>query len=534
MNKYIVTLLILLTCLLTACGFRDFMNERMADASGQAVGGRDANMRNSFRNNNTSTGTSDKNEPKAGLAASPSAVSGSGINPAEHVSAKMQTAEFWINKTVSADKILMSGEEIRQFNNDMLEKLSVDTGTAVDHEGTSDRSPEAVYYDLSGFGDTLDQSVVQNMIQKHNVFIRSYSYYTGDDLVTEKQWTEYQSLCNFDAIADKNKVRYGIICTRADMRVLPTMDNITDVKGDYGHDLMQSTALAVNEPVLIIHDSSDSRWYYVIANEYAGWVLQDRVALCENKEEWQKAQQMEDFLVVTGDEIAIRQSTDTESSDLIFTMGTKLAIADPAEYQEVMGRKKIYDNYVVRVPVRESGGRLDYCYVLVPLGKDVSHGYLDYTRANVLRQAFKLLGNPYGWGGMNGGRDCSSMTRDSYLCFGFRLPRDASSQAMIPGKGCISLNGLSDAERREKINSIQPGTILQMPGHVMIYLGCRDQHYYVISANGTFMPAGSADQSSLSDGSYQTRLVTVNDLEVKSPSSKKTWMEQIAVIVGIP
>ena len=186
------------------------------------------------------------------------------------------------------------------------------------------------------------------------------------------------------------------------------------------------------------------------------------------------------------------------------------------------------------MPVREQNGQLGHQYAVVPLGKDVSHGFLDYTRGNVIRQAFKLLGNPYGWGGMNGGRDCSSMTRDIYLCFGFRLPRDASVQAKIPGRGRISLKDLSERERTAKLRSMQPGTILQMPGHVMIYLGCQDRRYYVISANGTFIPDHDTASPASGSKNYQTRLVTVNDLEVRSPSNGKTWKEQLAVIVGIP
>ena len=430
----------------------------------------------------------------------------------------MQTADFWIGKTVAPDKILMTKKEIEAFNKKMLAKLSADSS--------------ATYYDLLKYGASMDGASLQTMIKREHDPAKKY--YIGDAEITDDQWNAYREACNLDTIADFNETGYGIVCSRADVRILPTMDNITDVQGDTGHDIMQRTALAVNEPVLVVHRSLDGKWLYVIANEHSGWVLQENVGLCGNKETWQSAQKMEDFIVVTGDEISVKTIfSDIPSGNQVFTMGTKLAIAEESEYNDTLKQKNIYDNYIVKIPARDQNGLLTYHLAAIPLGKDVSHGYLDYTRGNVLRQAFKLLGNAYGWGGMEGGRDCSSMTRDIYLCFGFRLPRDASVQAMIPAEGRVSMKGLSEKERKEKLNSVQPGTILQMPGHVMIYLGCYDQNYYVISANGTFVPDTKADQN-FSENNYQTRLVTVNDLEVRSPSNGKTWREQLTVIVAIP
>ncbi len=500
MNKYIVTLLLALTCLLTACGYRDYIYRNVADVSGQAVSGGGTRM-----------------EDRSHADATDTAVSGGAVHSADNVTADMQRADYWIGKTVSPDKILMTPKEITEYNKQLTARLS----------------PSTEYFDLLKYGETVDKSSLDNLIRREHDPAKTY--YIGETGVTQEQWNAYREACNLENIDDSSQVEYGIICSRADVRVLPTADNITNDKGDAGHDVLQSTALAVNEPVLVVHRSLDENWLFVIANEHAGWVLQDKVGLCRDRELWLDAQKMKDFLVVTGDEVSVRSvMPDTLPGSFLFTMGTKLALAEKSEYDGVLGNRNILDNYIVKVPVREQSGQLGYQFAAVPLGKDVSRGFLDYTRGNVIRQAFKLLGNPYGWGGMNGGRDCSSMTRDIYLCFGFRLPRDASMQAKIPGKGRISLKNLSEKERNARLRSVQPGTILQMPGHVMIYLGCQDQQYYVISANGTFIPDHDTVPPDPDRKNYQTRLVTVNDLEVRSPSNGKTWKEQLTVIVGIP
>lgn len=513
MNKYVVTLLIVLTCILTACGYRDSMRKFVEEASGRAVSGGGSNM--------------ERESGRIDSAVSDSAVSGMGTHPAENVTVEMQKADLWIAKTVSRNRVLMSAKEIGEFNQKMVDELS--------------KNEAATYYNLHSFGDSVDGQFVQGLIQRTDYSQKTY--YHGENEVAAEEWESYAKNCAVDTIADSVGIRYGIICSRADVRERPTMDNVTDARGDLGHDVLQLTALAVNEPVLVLHTSMDGKWFYVVANEYAGWVSVERVGLCADREEWQKAQEMDDFIVVLGDSVAVENAASSEQPraagyvEMTFTMGTKLAIAGGTEYDVEFQRRSIYDNYVVKVPVRSGrDGTLAYQQVLVPLGKDVSHGYMEYTRANVLGQAFKLLGNPYGWGGMDGARDCSSMIRDIYLCFGFRLPRDASTQALIPSKGRVELSGLSDKDRMAKIHSVQPGTILQMSNHVMVYLGCIDHHYYVISANGTFAP-NHDDTNPDTDSAvanYRTRLVTVNDLNVKSPSNGKTWMEQLATIVGLP
>ena len=104
MNKYIVIGLICLTCLLTACGYTDYLREYRQNVSGSAVsGGGIYSMRRATK----------KPEITPDVV-SGAAVSGSGIHSADNVTAFMQTADYWIGKTVQPDKILMSDEEIRE------------------------------------------------------------------------------------------------------------------------------------------------------------------------------------------------------------------------------------------------------------------------------------------------------------------------------------------------------------------------------------------------------------------------------------
>jgi hypothetical protein len=77
----------------------------------------------------------------------------------------------------------------------------------------------------------------------------------------------------------------------------------------------------------------------------------------------------------------------------------------------------------------------------------------------------------YGWGGMYGQRDCSSMLRDMYAPFGIWLPRNSSQQAKV-GK-IINLENLTDDEKIAiiKNQAVPFQTLLYKEGHIVLYVG---------------------------------------------------------------
>ena len=64
--------------------------------------------------------------------------------------------------------------------------------------------------------------------------------------------------------------------------------------------------------------------------------------------------------------------------------------------------------------------------------------YLPLTRANLLRQGFKFLGERYGWGHSYNARDCSGFVSEVYRSFGVQLPRNTRDQARQPGAAIAS------------------------------------------------------------------------------------------------
>ena len=100
---------------------------------------------------------------------------------------------------------------------------------------------------------------------------------------------------------------------------------------------------------------------------------------------------------------------------------------------------------------------------------------LRFNSANAARIANEMIGEPYGWGGLYGRRDCSSMTRDFFAVFGIWLPRHSEDQVREAGS-FIDLSGLSPDQKEKTI--IEKGipylSLLWRKGHVMLYIGQKD------------------------------------------------------------
>ena len=264
------------------------------------------------------------------------------------------------------------------------------------------------------------------------------------------------------------------------------------------------------QPLAVIHESLDNEWYYVLMNGFAGWIPKTYVALCASRDEWLERQNLKDFLLVTGREIRISDDLGSEElSGQLLPMGTKLPLISIEDAPEEINSRRGYGCYIVKLPVRLDNGSISDEYALIPLSDDVRIGYLPYTRENVIRQAFKLLGDRYGWGGQFHANDCSGIVKEIYACFGFQLPRTAQAQVNLPGLQYDSLEGLSDEEKIQHLSKTSMGSLLVFPGHIMIYLGMENNLPFVISAVGSFAATDSPVGETLA-----VNTVIVNGLEI--------------------
>jgi hypothetical protein len=144
------------------------------------------------------------------------------------------------------------------------------------------------------------------------------------------------------------------------------------------------------------------------------------------------------------------------------------------------GHAAIGNHYVVKIPSREDDGRLAFRNGYILAEDDVHVGFLPYTQNHLARQAFKMLHQPYGWGEMSGGRDCSRFIMDIFNTFGILVPRNSYHQAKI-GSSLGPLEKKTLQERNKILDRAVPlATLLRMPGHIMLYLGKHQGKHYAI------------------------------------------------------
>ena len=282
---------------------------------------------------------------------------------------------------------------------------------------------------------------------------------------------------------------------------MPTATPVFETAEDREFDQLQSTILNPGEGVIVLQKSGDGMWLFVQATTYRGWVAAASVALVSERQTWLDYLEAKNFIVVTANKLQL----DVVGKKVIAEMGTKIPLAE--------------DEKEMLLPQRDNTGKLQLVKVKLPHAAEFSHGYLPYTTENVLRQAFKFNGQPYGWGGLQDSVDCSSMIMDIYRCFGFQLPRDADTQEAASAGVATALPA---AEKARLLDAASPGAELYMPGHTMLYLGKAENRYYIIHSLGS---AGAPDKN----GKYQrvpVMKVIVSELNMTRKNGK-TFFESL-------
>lgn len=372
---------------------------------------------------------------------------------------EMLEAEFWINKLNDGSKIVMNPEEIEKFNLENAGKVSA-------------------VYDLRAYKDKLAQDELKSYIQEYSIPEKAMYDVRGKE-VEKGFYDEIIDNANIDGISEINPVRYGITVRNTSLRSFPTFKGIFKGPDDIEFDRFQETGCQAVEPVLVLHESRDGKWYFIQMHNYRGWAMACDIALAKDREEVFDYLDAKDYIVITGD-CAYTQYNPYEPgvSSLRLDMGTRIPLAEDSV--ETVGNQSVLGNYAVKFPVRNEEGKLEFKYALLSKKQDINLGYLAYTRDNILKQVFKLFGHRYGWGDSLDGRDCSSTVMYVYKTFGFRLPRNGNEQESGAGVSYRFNENTTLEERIQTFERIKPGAVIFMPGHVMMYIGRDNGVHYMI------------------------------------------------------
>ena len=322
--------------------------------------------------------------------------------------------------------------------------------------------------------------------------------------------TDLERLSNLRAFPSMAKK--AITVRNSNLRSLPTRGaryNDPSKPGEgYPFDYLQHSAVSVDTPLLVTHITTDGKWLLAESAFTYGWLPAEDAAVVD--EAFTQAFHTGGYAAVTRDNTPLP--------------GEKGQTADIGAVLPVLG--VVNDGYEVLLAGRDDNGMAvkrpsflpRQAAMLLPMA---------LTPANVAELGNQMMGQAYGWGGLDDKRDCSSLTRDLFVPFGSWLPRNSSAQAK--SYPTMSLEGLSPKEKEEAIlrRGVPFATLLWMKGHIMLYIGQRNGKPLIFhNAWGlrTLEPDGSEGRLIIGKAAVTT---TSAGLELPKVGPEKIWINRI-------
>ncbi len=421
------------------------------------------------------------------------------------------TAEHWANLTTQPDDVLKDADGIAALGSQAF-----------------DDDPNLV--DLASYPDELTSAELTDIILSMSKPYKAALYYRDGVAVELADYDRYQASLNLAELSDVVGVRFGLVLQRADMRTWPTSDVVFKSQETYDLDRFQENGLFPADMVAVLHESADGDWLFVQSFNYAAWVKKDKIAIGQ-RAEILAYKNAENFLLVTGSKVTTNFNPNAAAiSELQLDMGIRLPLADLSDSAHNVDGQNPYASYAVRLPVSEENAVLSFRTALIARSQDVQRGYLPFTRRNIVEQAFKFLGERYGWGHSYNARDCTGLVSEVYKTFGIQLPRNSGQQGHSPIGESIQFSAdISDEDKLAAVMSADVGDLLYSTGHVMLYLGTVDGMPYVIHDLSGFGWIGE-------DGKVQEGVlngVSVTPLTPIHSSRETTYFEEIYAIKKI-
>ena len=423
------------------------------------------------------------------------------------VTEEMTDPAYWTGGMSAPDALLATAEEIAEIN-----------AAALTAEGAN-------MHDLRSLPETFDGVARCESLQAGVAADAAYYLgWTWDETGKKLVQADFDPIianCIDPDAAREMPLRYGVAVRRTALITFPSPHQILDDPADFDFDYQPIVGIRVNEPVAVFTSSADGEYYQICNSCCSGWVRAEDVALCADRAEWLSAWDIpaEKRLVFWGDKMYTDYSvTHPETSGRLLTMGTVLERMDAADPDALVTNRLPIHNYAVYLPVRNDDGSYAKVPALLNAREKLSEDYLPLTGANLTAVALASLGDAYGWGGGLYNEDCSSLNRTVYECFGLDLPRNGNWQWNLAMPKADTA-AMTSEEKAALLDVLPLGTLLNFPGHQMLYLGKADGAYYVVSTVSSIM-------SPWSGARQRTRDVQINTLDIRRANGK-TWLEAL-------
>ena len=385
------------------------------------------------------------------------------------------TPGHWIHALAEPDRVILTPAQIAAQNARM-------------------QAEDPSIHDLEALPARIEGEQVRAWIEALSALPERERFDVHGKPVTRGDLERIQANLDLAAVPASQATRYGMVVRRADLRAFPTRQRVFHSPGDTDIDRFQESALFPGDAVVIVHESRDGDWYFVVSQRYAAWIERQSVAEGDRDAifEWGRRAP---FLVVTGATARTAHTPENPGvSDVQLEMGIRVPVlADWPPMDEINGQLPAAA-HVVELPVRGEDGALSFQPALLPRSADVASDYLPMTEANIIAQAFKFLGERYGWGHSYNARDCSGFASEVYRSFNVLIPRNTSAQSITPVLNRLPFSAEDSHEARvAALREARPGDLVYIPGHVMMVIGHVDGEIFAIhdTSGMSWLPEGA-------------------------------------------
>ncbi|MFA5363362.1 MAG: SH3 domain-containing protein [Candidatus Omnitrophota bacterium] len=426
-----------------------------------------------------------------------------------HTSREMRSPGFWISRHPFSDRVILDDEGIKRFNQ------------KTEHELKFIKT-------IAEMGQVYPGDNVRCQLREGiNEFLKTRLYGRQGKRAGRRYFVRIRENMNIGSIAAEVPVRYAFVRRCSDQRLLPTADIFTERPFDADFDQVQNSSLDAGTPMAVLHETIDGMWCYGITFSSSGWVRKEQVVFC-SREDMRVFTDKKDFYVVTAPKTDIfLDPLCTQYFDTV-RMGAKFPVwaGNAAAGSSTPGEEAV----CIEFPFSDETGAF-YIRQAYVRREDVHKGFLRYTPRNVIEQAFKMLNAPYGWGGVNGEQDCSAFLQEVFAVVGISLPRNSGAQGQTGSLSADFSTGNFPAQSKFsslKENGIPGVSLLQLKGHVLLYLGEMNGRVYAI--HGT---SGYRERLLFGERVRRLMKVVVSDLSLGEGGSKGSLLERLLRITDV-
>ncbi len=361
----------------------------------------------------------------------------------------IEQISFWLQRIDDPDKIILTTDEIKNLNRKILK-------TRYQGKPLSESSRKSGWQ-------------VRKIIQSDLNFLYKMKKYDINNKRLKN--IEFKNIIYpmlaAHRIPKTIKTRFCLVTRPTYLRAFPTYEIIMSKPNDIPFDVLQKSFLDIGEPLALYHISRDGKWGMVLSTHSHGWVHLKTIAWTYSKTEIRNYISNSNFAMAVDWRVQVHLD---KEMDIVFStihMGTRLPLIE-----------KNSNCITAMSPDRDEKGRLKFLKTYIKNSKGISINYLKMTARNIAKQSFKMLGQPYSWGGAHFHTDCSSFLKVVFRTFGLDLPRNSYGQIR-------SLKNFRVLRKNKNtlLNSMMPfQTLLYKPdpGHIMLYVGEYENNYYVI------------------------------------------------------